>query len=758
MAKTMRWQVPFQSLKGIDYTVNIYDEGYTGTPVELTPATQPFTTDEDNSEDFFYPVRGQNGTLRVIDADGTLLSSIIPQNNTSRPVTITREEEIDAGGGMTQIVDVIQWQGFLSCEGYSQTYQSTAQPVEIALQSVLQAMDSIQADTDTFNGLMSIRDIIAACIVKVNDYGAEISGVKINKIDFLVLGNLVNASLFFEQKEQSNEYNTVYLANGKSLKSVLEIICTFMGWCVREKGQILYFQRIGSKTGYISLSLSDLQDTSKLLIQFVSNTTGQLISAMSSYEYRGANHTIAFDGGAKSVEVVADTSRETLDISIPDSPDTRIIEKSTQYAELLKGSTSVREGKYIYLYASRDVNVYSNIQCKQYAAMCRPYYAYAEQVQQSTVAIVLANSATAGNSPIQNFLNDSTALTKYYAGACFCKEGIDSIQNNAQYNPSNGIHCVFFPGMIESTYTAGLSNFPTDKIDYIFRISTIQDIIVSAGYFKISMDAITHYLTESGEFYEGSGRDIYVKNDWNPVLPSTRGDYYATILLKFRVGDQWWNGSTWVSQETYFETQLEGSNFKKTWNEKMELAETDGIVIPKPGMSTGSVELQILNISNRKVTGRLILEMFIRSLNVTFIEKGVKLNVRSENHYFKILNTNFSDEISIDSELATNMNNRESPHIIRESKTKASSSVSYYVPNTDKYEERRPEKDLLERLATFYQTSRRRISLEVAQLKSALPVMRVIGYDNQEYSPMAESRDWESETSTIMFIETPDMD
>ena len=53
MSKAIRWKVPFVSISGTHYEVDIYDEGYSGTPVQLMAGETPFTTDENDDKDFF---------------------------------------------------------------------------------------------------------------------------------------------------------------------------------------------------------------------------------------------------------------------------------------------------------------------------------------------------------------------------------------------------------------------------------------------------------------------------------------------------------------------------------------------------------------------------------------------------------------------------------------------------------------------------------------------------------------------------------
>ena len=156
MAKQVRWRVPFASVNGTQYEVEIYDKNWTGSPVVLTAGATPFVTDEDASDDFFAPVRSQTGTLQVCTqlADGTMLrlEDILPDNNIARPVQLRRVDD-----------DVVEWQGFLSCEAYSQDYTSIPQVLDLSLISVLEAMDSVECDPTRLQGVETMFYLIGYC-------------------------------------------------------------------------------------------------------------------------------------------------------------------------------------------------------------------------------------------------------------------------------------------------------------------------------------------------------------------------------------------------------------------------------------------------------------------------------------------------------------------------------------------------------------------------------------------------------------------
>ena len=136
-------------------------------------------------------------------------------------------------------------------------------------------------------------------------------------------------------------------------------------------------------------------------------------------------------------------------------------------------------------------------------------------------------------------------------------------------------------------------------------------------------------------------------------------------------------------------------------------------------------------------------------------EKGLMYD-RSENHYFRLLGTNFRDEISINTDLASTLNNLPSPSLVMDDANTPMKELNYGSAQSP--DMRRPEVDLLNRLDTYYGAARQRLSLIVAHPTVApLPLLRlnVISPDNRTYLPLAESRDWREDTCTLTCFETP---
>ena len=147
MEKAIKWQIPFASLSGTLYRIDIYAEGYSGDPIQLTAGETPFVTDEDSSEDFFAPIRTQTGSIQVCTRkpDGTMLTleEILPANNIDYSVFV-----LSIASDNTE---TIEWQGFLSSEAYSQSYTAIPENITLPVISVLEAMKSVEISSYWFN-------------------------------------------------------------------------------------------------------------------------------------------------------------------------------------------------------------------------------------------------------------------------------------------------------------------------------------------------------------------------------------------------------------------------------------------------------------------------------------------------------------------------------------------------------------------------------------------------------------------------------
>ncbi|MBQ1485048.1 MAG: hypothetical protein IIZ44_01175, partial [Muribaculaceae bacterium] len=194
----IHWQIPFVSLRThTRYTVNVYDMTYSGSPVSLKGAADPFVTDEDGDDDPFAPIITQSGKLRIFDdgfaADGVTpfdWKQFVPSVAAERPVTLTHQS------GSTTVVD---WQGFIQAQDFSGTLYGNPQvrdfPVSCPL-SLLKSQQPSAADIQKHN--------CAWLLNHAAELAASLSGGAIGFDTFIVQGDEDAQQWLLHQFEMMN--------------------------------------------------------------------------------------------------------------------------------------------------------------------------------------------------------------------------------------------------------------------------------------------------------------------------------------------------------------------------------------------------------------------------------------------------------------------------------------------------------------------------------------------------------------------------
>lgn len=226
---------------GTVYTVNIFDDAYSGAGVTLKGAAEPFVTEENDDDDIFMPVRTQSGYLRIVDDgkddSGNALSSsdgidnIYPQTDTSRPVVLTKP----SGSGTA-----ILWRGFLQAENFGNILYGGTQVKSFPLQCVLSAMSSKYVDT-TNRELHNFAWHIKKCFNSVGVTGA--SGY-MTYVYYHFQGGAYARQWLLKEVDPQNfvtDNGNGEIAAKYDELTVLEDICKYWGWTVRTQGNHVYF-------------------------------------------------------------------------------------------------------------------------------------------------------------------------------------------------------------------------------------------------------------------------------------------------------------------------------------------------------------------------------------------------------------------------------------------------------------------------------------------------------------------------------------
>ena len=233
-------------------------------------------------------------------------------------------------------------------------------------------------------------------------------------------------------------------------------------------------------------------------------------------------------------------------------------------------------------------------------------------------------------------------------------------------------------------------------------------------------------------------------------------DFTGKAYMKLRFGNKYWNGSGWQSAETFFEADFD--------NDAEETEEPGEYIlnIPITNTLTGSVTMEIgggvrgglqRTAYYQPDYDLLLLEFSLEHVEAEYVAK----NERSENKYFRLLGGNFRDEISVGTDLASTLNNRPSPSLVMQDLVTSMRYMNYIIAANGTTEPRRPEVDLLNRLAAYYGAARQRLELEVAHPTDApLPLLKLNGInDGKVYLPLSESRDWQTDVCKLTCFEMP---
>ena len=725
MAKAIKWQIQFVSnnlTAPQQYRIDIYAEGYSGQPIQLTGGPQPFVTEEDKSFDYFQAVRAQSGTIQVCThlENGEILdiNTILPPDNLAHPVHLVNVSNNNS----------IEWIGFLSCEEYSQAYTGIAEILSLNVISVLEAMDSVEIDPSGITGTMRGNYLLYQILHQITDACGMtmFTNVAYSRAAWRILNMYFDAGNFFESKENINENTVSYTVVGTSCKKLLERLCVYMGWTARERGRIVYLQRMGEEVGMYYQSLTNLNKSA--YSSSLNRSQLSIVSAnIANLEWMGCNHKIDARQGAKSVEVIANISNYDAGMGLPDFPGSNPTTAYTRYGNK-DGDTPV----YVENILEQDNNANNRCTYSYHYGYCMrrsggtPIYRYDGT---STQSDFMTNSWLRGGLLQRTY--DGNNQSVFYAGAALIKYAEKATEQETASSTEQGLYCTFLPGLMDRT-----------DLTPIFTMKNPKPISLLKGALKVSADMtfIGIVATRSWSSYNAYQDDL------------SKFSYNPSILMKLRVGNKYWDGSAWVTTDSTFTVECSGTGIE--------------ISIPVSGMLFGESELSILPVTTAGpqefVNESQVFEAIFKSLELSYTPDSSVWNMdRSSNNYYRNLGTKFRDEVSISTEFASYANNVPSPSLIIEdtSKNDASRFMDKLTYNTNDSTTvlRRPEVDLLNRLATYYGAARQTLDLIVKHpTEAALSLLKLNGInDNKKYLPLAESRNWKTEECTLTCFETP---
>lgn len=740
MSKAVKWQIPFVStIEKTKYRIDIYADGYSGNPIQLLGGPQPFVTEENKSDGFFIPVRSQTGNIQVCTRkqDGTYLTldEIQPWNNIDVPVRL-----VSINGNTEATV----WQGFLSDEIYSQEYKGTPEVLSFPVNSMLQAMDSIEVEysNDTtfmtfiqhiayvFNTLYTKTGLIPFRNVYITDYC--LSGI---------LNKKIYNSTYFLINEIQNGDNIVIDYHSVSCMKILEMIASFFGCCWREQGQDLYLVAIGKNGNASYQSCANIISSytpinpSSLVWTQVSESSENI----ADFAWRGSKHKVSVMNGAKRVEVKSQLSKFETGITLEECPVNTLVEnpidRQSDYGEV-----NCNTNETFYNLAEHQ-HIDAKITVWQGSTGIPPRLEVVNMQQNIGYEDTIFWSDNDFRTNYTEYIIDRTMYNTN--GIPFMLTSYMAYWRNPDNELVSGLMVCGVPTKLYTTYQdyRAFDKFTLTENNAIFKQQAPFVFVCYGGFLKFNLHV--------GEWRDASGLMT------TPF--GSQSESKLTVAIKF--GDKWWNGSAWVTSFSTFQlTFNQDGTTKGNWNDTMPIDETDGFLIRLDPYMRGLVTFYIYHemdavIGDFYTDTFPAFDVFLDKIEISYVPLPSELKTaRSENIYAKQIHKYFSKEISTQLYFASYTNNENIASLV----WNAENSPVRLMNIGGKVV--RPENELISRMASYYGEVRNKLELQAKHpTNAALPMLKLNGInDGRIYLPLAESRDWIADVATLTCFETPE--
>lgn len=729
MAWNKHWQCCFQSRKGVQYAVNIYEQNYSGSVVRLIGAAEPFTTQEDNDNDIFTPIRKQTGYLRVIDntQDGSLLESIMPANNTQKLVRLYSGTY--AGGVFTE--GTIQWQGFLCAEAFTQPWDNSVKVIEFPVKSLLAALDDVQLPESAANYENNIAKLLTMAFdaLQAAPDTVVVSSQLSNALNDL-LKMLVQFLIFFEEETVNNEGDSYKQLVGVSYFEALSDVCALYGLTMRESGTTVSLSAYDKQSARVYTNEWPYTDIVAIAAgQAPTGGTGEFmpeVSMLPQLTFRGANNDAGFVQGGRNAKVALDISGLTFYLDLPhttESSDAPVV------FPLYDDGDGRHEG-----------TLYVQVHDPRYVREAYRFLEYNRRtlIGESTFADMLEHTV------IEGYIYDpyyTQNLYNLFTGAFPCR--FYHRKENEVVTLKNGIY------MNTQYYTSGHST----AIVYapMYSVTSFLALNATEGWLNIQflLDHLTWCVEGSDHGYVfGDGINKFYNN----------ADIVAQVYMCLQVGNLFWNGTDWVAgsaPDTKFFFDVTNGKVPNNKTSDMNTDEENGYFIPVTRPLIGPVTFHILNgMSVKHGTGTQYLTCYthiLSDLNISHIlPKSIVASERTRNVYRKdIISSGFSEEKNIDLNIGTINNNKLAPSFIKVSSDEFAEAANYYT--ADSTEQQRPELHLLDRMVAQYNQVRRTFK---GKVETGLELLRTrYTYLSRAFFGVDAKHNWRDDETEVKFIE-----
>ena len=686
----VRWKVSFRTRSEKLGVLNLYDNSYSGDPIELTPADVPFETQEDSDDAWFVPIRKQTGYIRVLDEGNT--DGIMPVGMKDRYVEYTED-------------GTLMWCGYVVPDVFSADWDVTPNEVELPVTGGLGVLEGEYLNADDGLGVVRIAKLLYECLSGTGiAYGMiyiprEVSQYSSGTYLYPLMLEVSRYNFFSENDSLNSDDGDWSRYNGMTCHDVVSELMKFWGWTIRERGSDVWITS-AMGDGCTGISFSDLENLAN-----GGNVGGTVTMRaheheISSFELAGSEHKRDVLQGRKKVVVKASVNPvgsvvPSVDKAKMDFVDTLLTQFTT-------------EGK---IYAYEKINLY------------KPKRGYTDVEFRTYVKTGLDFSYSDWTQIPQVF--EAMSL---YIGAYFIEQErvlTEDFENKKNWN-------------LNETIRINLEDWSGDypSIDkartlpiVIMRSRNVASYVSGAFVISAQTRSISKgFLTD----YDGNGK--------------------GRLEIRFRVGDMYWNGTEWGSWASWFEVEMGNEEDPESTEGTGKIISTktldmpyngaDGYVMPIDVPLSGEIELTIHSVRNDGGYGVLMLDNF----KVDYIGEDLeqKKSDDSENRYAKQTGLSYSNEEEISLQMATNNNNKAGYGVL--SFRGANVTEAYFA---DGYE--RPEMYLVKKGVKFYGRNTEKLTLQLE--RKEINPQDVMTRNGKRYVIASEAVNWQEETAQYVLMD-----
>ena len=324
----VKYQIHFVAINNDAYRIEILIDQYDGDVYNLVGAENPITTEENNSDDIFMPIRTQTGALRIADngydADGNEFeyTELLPVDTFDYQVRLWKESN-------TGEEDTLRWIGYIKPETLTSRMYEKVSIREYRLVCPLGCLYELPMtfsnNKSNFGTIKSIGQILYMALSSVNvDWenvyqqhnvvGCGDLTAKISLLNFVK-----NNKPTISGQTDVDTFTATWKDESTSFGNVVEEICKFFGWTLYSRGLDIIIRVHDTPERFIKFAFSELatgevveSSTASDIVQYLSNP--EYIE--SQLQFASTNHSESRMIGYREINVESNVNKNSDVVNI----------------------------------------------------------------------------------------------------------------------------------------------------------------------------------------------------------------------------------------------------------------------------------------------------------------------------------------------------------------------------------------------------------------------------------------------------------